>query len=161
MNHQKIYYNIIERAISEKRIKNKGIYYESHHVLPKCLGGKGTARQWKTHPNIVLLTAREHFICHRLLILIYPDSLEIKLAANIMSTLKKRFSISNRTYEQFKITRKEFMKNNSYAKGNIQSEESKRKISESKRGTKYKPHKRTPMSDETKKKISDAKRKQR
>ena len=40
-------------------------YYENHHILPKSLGGSND----KT--NLVKLTAREHFICHWLLVKMY------------------------------------------------------------------------------------------
>jgi hypothetical protein len=37
-------------------------YFEKHHIVPKCLGGTNDPS------NIVCLTAREHFICHVLLV---------------------------------------------------------------------------------------------
>ncbi len=44
MNYEKIYYQIINKAISEQRIglryKENGTYYESHHIIPKSLGRK-------------------------------------------------------------------------------------------------------------------------
>lgn len=51
------YYRIIERS------KNRNIfgYTEKHHIIPKSLGGTNS----KT--NIVVLTAREHYLCHLLL----------------------------------------------------------------------------------------------
>ena len=44
MNHQKIYDLIIQRAQSENRKKLKKtnslyVYYENHHIIPKCLDG--------------------------------------------------------------------------------------------------------------------------
>lgn len=74
MNYQKIYNQICERAKFENRIKGSGIYYEAHHIIPKCLGGDGKSYQWRSHSNIVLLTAREHFLCHWLLVEIYPHN---------------------------------------------------------------------------------------
>ena len=41
---------------------------EVHHIVPKCLGGSNKKE------NLVELTAREHFICHRLLCEIYPKN---------------------------------------------------------------------------------------
>jgi hypothetical protein len=62
VDYQKIYNNLIQKAISDNRLKGKTIYYEAHHIIPTCMGGTGTNKQWKTHSNIVLLTAKEHFI---------------------------------------------------------------------------------------------------
>lgn len=58
MNYEKIYNQIIERAKLSNRIKSKENYFEKHHIIPKCLGGDNEKE------NLVLLTAREHFICH-------------------------------------------------------------------------------------------------
>lgn len=55
------YFAIIEKARTANRSKKQG-YFENHHIHPECFGGK------KTKENMVLLTAREHIICHRLLI---------------------------------------------------------------------------------------------
>jgi hypothetical protein len=64
---------IIRQAQSENRIHHRkknsdGTYYEVHHILPKAL-----FKRWRFRKsNLVLLTAREHFFCHQLLIHIYP-----------------------------------------------------------------------------------------
>tara|TARA_R110002124_G_C8774055_1_gene500221 strand:+ start:79 stop:783 length:705 start_codon:yes stop_codon:yes gene_type:complete len=57
-NKYKMYYdNIIENANS-RVIQG---YVEKHHIIPRCMGGSDD------DVNIVSLTAREHFVCHRLL----------------------------------------------------------------------------------------------
>lgn len=62
MNYANIY-----NAIVDKRRDNKpDCYCEQHHILPRSLGGADTAE------NLVDLTAREHFICHWLLLKMYP-----------------------------------------------------------------------------------------
>jgi hypothetical protein len=65
MNYKKVYYQIInkakERNITKEEYKEKEIYVENHHILPKSLGGDDS------EDNLVLLTAREHFMCHYLL----------------------------------------------------------------------------------------------
>jgi hypothetical protein len=58
--YYKWYYNIIARARS--RIILPNFYYEKHHVVPKSLNGSDDIS------NIVKLTAKEHFVCHMLLI---------------------------------------------------------------------------------------------
>ena len=75
MNYQRIYASIVLRAQCEDNErkwnkKNLGAYYEVHHIIPKSLGG--TNQQI----NLAMLTAREHFICHWLLIKMYPDGSE-------------------------------------------------------------------------------------
>lgn len=44
------------------RYKGNGTYYESHHIIPHSLGGSDDNK------NLVLLTAREHYLCHWLLV---------------------------------------------------------------------------------------------
>lgn len=58
--YTKWYFSIVEKARLEARSK-KNCYYESHHSIPKSLGGSDKI------DNKVLLTAKEHFICHLLL----------------------------------------------------------------------------------------------
>jgi hypothetical protein len=99
MNHQKIYDAIIQKAKSENRKKLRNnqenyVYYENHHILPKCLGGSNDKE------NKVLLTAREHFICHKLLIYIYPKNTGIILAVFRMIHSKNlKIIISSRDYK--------------------------------------------------------------
>ena len=107
MDYQKIYNNIIQKALNEHRIKNNTVYYEAHHIIPSCLGGSGRSQQWKTHPNIVLLTAREHFISHWLLYRIHPDNHKIIYAFWMMCKVKnknqqQRFIPSSRQYQEAK-----------------------------------------------------------
>ena len=51
------YFKIVNRA----KFRKLNGYTEKHHIIPKCLGGNNESA------NIVRLTAREHFICHKLL----------------------------------------------------------------------------------------------
>lgn len=64
MDYQKIYSAIIDRAKTRTLVD----YKESHHIIPKCLGGKDDKE------NIVDLTAREHYLCHWLLWKIHKSS---------------------------------------------------------------------------------------
>jgi hypothetical protein len=81
--------HIINNAKKEKRIKLKNtdsnyIYYEKHHILPKSIFSN-----WKKEEkNMVLLTAKEHFICHLLLQKIYKCT-EIRRAFLYMSNYNK------------------------------------------------------------------------
>lgn len=105
MDYQRIYNQIINRAKKENRKKGQGTYYEAHHVVPKCMGGEGRAEQWRTHPNIVILTAREHFLCHWLLCRIYPNNKKLAHAFWFMTKQKsenqeRNYTISSRTYAE-------------------------------------------------------------
>ena len=134
MNYQRIYDSIVNRAKSEGRVKSKDTYYEAHHILPKCMGGLGRCDQWKTHPNIVLLTGREHFLCHWLLHVMYPDN--VKITAGFWSMCKldrskhgSRYIPSSRVIE---YVRSEFAKTkigNKNCLGKVPSQSTKNKIS--------------------------------
>ena len=69
-----VYNAIIERAKKENRKKGCGVYYERHHILPKSLGGSNDKS------NLILLTAKEHYVCHRLLTVMYPTNKKIAFA---------------------------------------------------------------------------------
>lgn len=80
--YKKIYKSLIEKAKKENRKKKCGEYYESHHIIPdfmfrdrKRKGPKGTlSGNPNDKNNLVLLTAREHFIAHVLLYKIYKGT---------------------------------------------------------------------------------------
>ena len=59
------------KSVARKRYPtadSRYVYYEQHHILPKSL-----YPDFRLHKeNLVLLTAREHFIAHKLLTEIFP-----------------------------------------------------------------------------------------
>lgn len=65
------YYLIIEKALGQNRIKRSVTheeyqYFEEHHILPSCIFPE--YKSFKKYSwNKVMLTAREHFVCHMLL----------------------------------------------------------------------------------------------
>jgi hypothetical protein len=127
MDYNLIYKNLILKA------KNRTLegYKERHHIIPKCVGGANTK------DNLVELTAREHFIAHKLLCKIYPTNNKIFYALYAMAFLENknqyRYKISSRDYEYLKT---ENSKNKSIdLKGRVFSEESKQKMSKAKQGS--------------------------
>lgn len=99
MNYNKVYTQLVIRAQSENREKGCGIYFERHHIIPKCLGGVNN----KT--NLVLLTPREHYIAHRLLCEIYPANIKLQYAMWAMIngvTKRTGLRISSREYNRIK-----------------------------------------------------------
>lgn len=94
MNHQKIYDDIIENAKKQNRSRYDGNYYEDHHIVPHCIGGSDVPE------NRILLTPREHFVCHKLLTYIYKRNYKIYHAFHLMAFMNKRkYEITSRDYE--------------------------------------------------------------
>lgn len=105
MDYQRIYYSIISKAkqmeVSRKHHRKMKLdYFERHHIIPKCLGGDNAP------DNLVLLTAKEHFICHRLLCKIYPNNYKLLYALNSLLRAgpgQCRHVPSARIYQQIKL----------------------------------------------------------
>lgn len=78
------YFSIISAAQSQYRIKRKldhsdYIYYEQHHIRPRCMSGNNNKE------NLVLLTVKEHFLCHWLLIkMVETEGIKNKLRHAMM-----------------------------------------------------------------------------
>lgn len=129
--YHKIYFSIIQRA--QSRILNPNTYVERHHIIPKSLGGSNDIS------NLVKLTAREHAICHLLLIRFTNGENKMKMACAAWrmmfnSKTHSRYKLSSRAYNSVRI---EMANATSIRSSNYKhSEESKRKISESKIGRK-------------------------
>ena len=95
MNYQLIHNQIIERA--QHRVPAG--YTERHHIIPKCMGGTNDCH------NLVRLTAREHFIVHKLLVEIYPNEGCLKTAVWMMATCrneKRNYCIGAREYNRLR-----------------------------------------------------------
>ena len=96
--YTKWYFNIINNAVH----RPKAGYAEKHHIIPKCLGGTDSK------DNLVSLTAREHFVCHQLLVKMVSieNKSKMALAATKMWQRGKNqgrdYRYSSRTYETLK-----------------------------------------------------------
>jgi hypothetical protein len=94
MNYQKHYDALILRA--KVRPTPDG-YVERHHVNPRCLGGSDDSE------NIVLLTAREHYVAHQLLVKLNPEHHGLAYAAMLMTRIGSSHQrASNRYYAWLK-----------------------------------------------------------
>ena len=97
MDYHTVYKQICDRARSRER--EPGVYYEKHHVVPKCLGGTDNS------DNLVLLTYREHFLCHALLVKMHTGQAYYKMlyALNGMQRINDRQQRStSRLYDYFR-----------------------------------------------------------
>lgn len=52
------YFKLIRSCLKQNRGKGKGVYYESHHIIPQSFNKKSTT---------VLLTPEEHYLAHKYL----------------------------------------------------------------------------------------------
>ena len=99
MNYQKIHDQIIERA----KLRQLDGYKERHHIIPRCMGGTDDKN------NLVDLTAREHFIIHKLLCEIYPDNDKLFFAYRMMAVMKNSYDneriylVSSREFERIRL----------------------------------------------------------
>ena len=116
MNYQKIYNQIIER----RRIEEPNGYTETHHIIPRSLGG-GDDKD-----NLVRLTAREHFICHYLLAKIYcretAEWYKMNHAFLMMkcNNICQRRYYNSRLYEALRVNFSSVMSVTQSGKGNSQ-----------------------------------------
>jgi hypothetical protein len=120
--YTKWYFSLIENA--KNRILNENEYYEKHHIIPKSIGGTNEKQ------NLILLTAREHFVCHLLLLkMVELLSQKRSMAYAIFSmgishNGKRKKIISSREFELARKIAKEYVSgenNNFYGKGYLLS----------------------------------------
>jgi hypothetical protein len=136
MDYKKIYDNLMLSRLSAKPqrllLKKNGDYFEGHHIIPKCKGGSGNSNRPKNNPNIVLLTAKEHFLAHWLLWRIYRDRQTSLSFHKMISTNKNQNRItSSRGYQEARESFRLTNIGNQHGKGKtkIVSEEQKKKQS--------------------------------
>ena len=155
MNYEKIYNQIILRAKS----RELNCYVERHHIIPKCMGGTNDK------DNLVKLTAKEHFICHKLLCEIHPTNDKLKYALWSMSnqknllTQKRDYNVGSKEYERLKIMFSTL--NSKTHRGKKYTNETKEKMSKSHLGEKLSPEtieklKNRIVSNETREKRSES-----
>lgn len=104
MDYLKHYEALLERA--QKRPLSTAVYYETHHIIPKCLGGSNEAY------NLVKLTAKEHFFAHLLLTKIYPEEGKIHTAFWFMCNQRGRGRQVNRvspSSRQYAVAKEAFI----------------------------------------------------
>jgi hypothetical protein len=144
MNYQRIHDAIIDRA----RNRTLTGYVEKHHVIPRCIDASSK--------ETVKLTAREHFIVHKLLCEIYPDEPKLVYAYWMMSRnisnskYQREYRVSNRDYERAKQLFSEV--SSKQQRGKILTDDHKKALSVAAKTRKT----RIPIkhSDETKQKLS-------
>jgi len=160
MNYLKVYCNLIRKA--ENRTLPEG-YTEKHHVFPKSIFGNNN--------GIVILTLREHYIAHCLLVKAFVKRYSIsntntKKMINALWFMSNRNKYSNsHIYESLRkqvielytgennpAKKPEIRQKISQANlGRVHTEEARKNMSEARKGRKF-----SPRSEETKEKLRRA-----
>jgi hypothetical protein len=142
--YTKLYYQIITPTLN----RELNTYKELHHIIPRSLGGTDEK------DNLTYLTAREHFICHWLLVKMTEGQARSKMIyalqgmrAQNNSQQRYETKITSRVYEHYRIEHarihSETMKGRpAWNKGIPQTEEHKEKNRQA-------ALKRGPKSEET------------
>lgn len=119
MNYKQIYNNIINYRLDNPYSG----YTESHHILPRSLGGTDDKS------NLVNLTAREHYICHLLLTKIYlkgsSEYYKMVKAYNLMAKAKsysqhRNYKVNVNLYENLRIELSKSLSLSQSGEGNSQ-----------------------------------------
>lgn len=140
--YSKWYWTIISNA--KVRVNSQSDYFEKHHAVPRSLGGTDVPE------NLVKLTAREHFVCHRLLTKMTKGKSKQRMHFAMWAIAKVRhnnlqpININSHT---FSIIRKEFAVAVSKSKLGIpRSLTTRNKISKSHMGKKLSKEHRAAIS---------------
>jgi hypothetical protein len=165
MNYNKIYDDLMSSRLELKldriKLKKEGEYFEGHHIIPKCKGGLGNSNRPKNNTNIVLLTAREHFLAHWLLWRIYRDrQMALAFSRMLFTTNKTKRISSSRGYTEAREAFRETNIGNKHGCGKkrVMSDEQKLKISQKMKGMFYgdkNPFYNKKHTEETKQKLRD------
>ena len=114
--YTKIYFSIMNKAKSQHRKKNNRTYYESHHIYPKSLGGSNDEE------NLVLLTAKEHFVAHHLLTKMVEERQHIIKMTHAFWRMchspQQKQQISATIYENLRLSRGKIMSEKMTGKNN-------------------------------------------
>lgn len=169
MNYLYHYKTLIRKALRDKRVKLKKshknyVYYERHHIIPKSLGGLDVEY------NTVLLTAKEHFVSHLLLVKIcekrYGKLHHFTHKMIVASNRQKKNCTNAYQYQINRIKLSEYMSLNNPMK----NPEYRKRMGDAKRGKSFKiknpnPNgpwnkgkKLKPLTESTKLKMSEVRR---
>ena len=107
MNYKRIYDLIIDKSKSRGLNKRLVPYYtECHHIIPAC---EFSTRKTSTYDdNLVLLTAKEHYVCHH--ILSKTGNIKLLRAFYLMTKMHRFESSSMLTAKQYETLKIEYSK---------------------------------------------------
>lgn len=135
------YLQLILRA--KVRDYQKLNYYEKHHIIPRCLGGRDTKA------NFAYLTAKEHYLAHRFLTRFTTNNIQYKMLYALDAMGMK----SKDTKQRWRMPARVYQYNKLQISLRGHSEETKLKIGLANKG-RSPANKGIPRSEETRRKIS-------
>jgi len=94
-NYQQRYHKFIKSRPIRTKVKFDGC--ETHHILPRSLGGSNDPS------NLIVLTAREHFIAHLMLIKCYKGKNKSKMVYALM-----KLSVANGNHHDYRLTSRRY-----------------------------------------------------
>ena len=144
MNYTACYDRIIHKAQS----RHLTFGYEIHHIVPKCLDGPNNKS------NLVRLTIKEHFVCHRLLIKMHQGAAKQKMSFAFYRLCNRHQIKNSRAYETAKLAVKEAL--SKIHKGKTISDSHKQAIREKCRGMLGRTHSTDTLTKMAQKKIGNS-----
>ena len=135
----KKYFDIIEKRKNKDRIG----YMEKHHIIPKSLGGSNNK------DNLVWLSAKDHYICHQLLVKMTDGVDNMKMWSGLWRMMNKQSHNQKRDFnivaEDYEFARKKHSENQkqrmlgekNFFYGKTHTEETKKLMSAGKKGKTY------------------------
>lgn len=118
MDYRQIYEDLCERGRNRCLL----FYKETHHILPRCMGGNDDPK------NLVDLTPEEHYLAHQLLVKIYPENKKLAYALQAMCASSGNQIRNNKMYGWVREAVNEARKNFKH------SDETKKKMSLTRKG---------------------------
>ena len=110
--YRKIYQDLIDKRRNHPLSKSD-VYCESHHIIPKSLGGSDDKS------NLVNLLPREHYIAHKLLTYITRDQDRRKMMWALHRLVHGNVNpLSSKQYDLFRRQWSVYMKENHHSKDN-------------------------------------------
>lgn len=98
------WYNSLVKRCQMRGLDKKCVdfYTEKHHIIPRSLGGDNSKS------NLVLLTAREHYLAHWLLTKFTIDDSKFKMVCGFYRMTNQKTSTQQRNYtsRQYEVARK-------------------------------------------------------
>lgn len=150
--YERWYFNLMDKAAKRAWTKSSAPrYVERHHITPRSLGGTDDSG------NLVVLTAKEHYIAHRLLCRFGNSNQRQHMVfamQRFLYSMKDRSHVTPRAYEYLRRVvaeaKSSAMVNNTRRLGIPHTDEIKQKMSQHRKGVRKPESTKAKMSESAK-----------